>query len=645
LAYRQPEQADERLTPPGPVHYLPETCMPAATVDPVLRRYFVVLYLAVFAMITLFWPLLSTREWGARLFVFAATAGYAALYTLPALLLTALIGYLLPQRRWSTGLRYGIAFVAGSVLLVCIYADYRLYELYQYHFNGFVWNLLTTPGGISALGATEATERTVALQVGLFLLANAAVLFLLQRYGHRGWTPSRRAMTLVSVLLLGLLTSEEMVYAYSSHTGQERYLAAAETIPFHLHTGASTLFRTLGIERGTLKALRLAGGTVNYPGSHLPARATATNTNVIMLVGESFRWDLLTPEITPNLWRFSRQAMRFDHHYSGGNRTRMGLFSMFYGIYAPYWYSFEKQRIAPALMNFLREHDYQLAVHTSQSFDYPELRQTVFAGVAEKFLQELQTGEPWRRDEQNISDLIDKLDQRDPGKPFYGFMFFESTHAPYSFPAGNALRPDYLREMNYIKLNLQENIGGIHARYVNAAHHIDQQVGRLLDHLSAEKLLDRTVVLFTGDHGEEFMEKGRWGHGHGNTFPEEQLRVPLVLWLPGKAAQVVSHRTSHLQIAPTLLDYLGVSVPSRSYSSADPLLQPMASFVVGEYDHMGIMDGKHKITFPYTGSAYFHYSVFDANDHPLAREDASRVLAEQQDLIDSVVLESQRFVQ
>jgi len=611
----------------------------------VLQRYFLLLYLVLFAMIAAFWPLVSidgALAWG---FAVLASAVYAGLYLLPVAVLSAAMAMLLP-RGWASRhlLVNGAAFIGGSLAILSVYADYRLYALYQYHFNGFVWNLLTTPGGISALGATAGTERTIAFQIAMFLSGNAALMLLLHRFRAFGPVLRRRTMAFALVALVGLLTVEESVYAYSVHTGQEALLEAADVVPFHLRSGAKNLLTRLGIERRALQELRLAGGTVDYPGEKLETGQVRADMNVIVLVAESFRWDLLDPEITPNLWAFSQRARRYENHYSGGNRTRMGLFSMFYGIYAPYWYSFERQRVAPALMNYMRQHDYQLALHTSQSFNYPELRHTLFAGVPEANMQELQTGEPWQRDIQNIDDLSSKLDQRARDKPFFGFMFFESTHAPYSFPEATALRSDYLRELNYVKLNLRENIDGIHARYINAAHHIDSQVGRLIKHLENSGMLDKTVLLFSGDHGEEFMEKGHWGHGHSNTFPEEQIRVPLVLWLPGEAPAVVTHRTSHLQIAPTLLAYLGVTQPPRSYSSADTLDHTLPYFVFGEYDHMGISDGEHKITFPYTGSDFFRYSAFDAADRPLDRGRRESVVAGAKDMIDEVTRESRRFV-
>lgn len=617
-------------------------------IDEVLRSFFALVYLAVFAMMAMFWRFAESDAATVHAFILATSASYAALYTLAPLMLTTLIGWAMraagTSTNWRRKLTYLTAYLSATLTLVCMYADYRVYELYEYHLNGFVWNLVTTRGGVAALGATDSTVLTVALQVALFFALTALALWLLHRH-QQGRSPvTRRALITTSAVLMLILGSEEMVYAYSVHTGQEDYLQAAEVVPFHLHTSASKTFKRMGIERTALTELRIASGEVDYPGKHLAAKTLDHYPNVIMLVGESFRWDLLTAEITPNLWAFSNQALRFNKHYSGGNRTRMGLFSMFYGLYSPYWYSFERQRVAPALMNFVQDKHYQLALHTSQSFDYPELRNTVFTGIPERYMQELQSGEPWARDTQNISDIITKLDQRDPQRPFFGFMFFESTHAPYTFPEAAVIRPDYESDLNYVKMNLQQNVDRIHARYINAAHHVDHEVGRLLDYLKQHDMLDNTIVLFTGDHGEEFMEKGHWGHGHNRTFPEEQIRVPLVLWMPGQDPAVIEQRTSHLQISPTLLERLGVTQDARTYSSASNLFTPLPYFVASGYDYMAVFDEDYKITFPFTGSDFFRYMANDNKDHPLARDARKTIVGQYQNRIAEVVDESRRFV-
>ncbi len=609
-----------------------------------LRRYFVLLYCALCVLLTFFWPQVTIEGRIAWIYVVLSTLAYAGAYLLLAALPVGLLS-LLPRRLpGRSGWLAGAAALGGSLVLLAVYADYRLFSLYQFHFNGFVWNLLTTPGGIAALGATASTERTVAAQVGGIVLGNLAVLWLLHRYRERGWQFSGRLLRVAAVSLFCLLAGVEMGFAYSVHTAQENIMAAAEAVPFHLKSRATVLFTRLGFEqpRG-VRNLRLAGGEVVYPGHPVDSSGFRPE-NVIVLVAESFRWDLLDPQITPNLWRFAQRSTRYERHYSGGNRTRMGLFSLFYGIYAPYWYSFEQQWVEPVLMKILREHNYQIVAHTSQSFTYPEFDHTIFAKVPPENLHAIQESESWQSDILNIDELKRHIDQRDPKRPFFGFMFFESTHAPYRFPEEGALRSDYLRDMNYIDLDLKNNIEAIRARYINAAHHVDAQIGRLIEHLERTGMLDKTVLLFTGDHGEEFMEKGGWGHGRRGSFPEEQIRVPLILWRPGVAPAVVSHRTSHLQVASTLLVRLGVTQDPRTYSSALPLDREMPYFVFGEHDHMGVDDGTHKIVFPYTGRNYFRYSVYDENDRIVTRQQRDAIVANAQPLLTEIVKESRRFV-
>ena len=89
----------------------------------------------------------------------------------------------------------------------------------------------------------------------------------------------------------------------------------------------------------------------------------------------------------------------------------------------------------------------------------------------------------------------------------------------------------------------------------------DASFGRLVDDLRARGLLDRSAVLFTSDHGEEFHEHGGWRHAE--SLFEEVLRVPLVVRLPGgaSAGATIADPADQIDIAPTLLDLAGVAVP------------------------------------------------------------------------------------
>lgn len=619
-----------------------------------LRQYHSALFVAICVMLVAYWRYMEATEAGVFVFAAFSVLGYAAVFTAPVVLIGQLLVRAVRARSetvpwWKAALVYTGAWLASLIVVVVLFADLQLFTLYEYHFNAFVWNLITTPGGLAALGATDETKRTV---VGLVILAAimlAAILAVLHWRAARapGTALSRHAVLGVLAVLLAAFSASQGVYAFSAYAGKEEYLQAASLLPFHVNTSASGLLRRLGVMQAeTSNVLNLAKGKVSYPLQPIVSKPLEKYPDIIWLTAESFRWDLFSPEITPNLWAFAQAAMSFKRHYSGGNRTRMGLFSMFYGLHAPYWYSFQKQRIRPVLMDLLIDKGYRFSLRTSQSFTYPELDDTVFADMPEgTLMQALQEGEPWRRDQQNVDQIVAELADADAtSNPRFLFMFFESTHAPYTFPESAAIRPNYLREVNYAKLDLMTNTDAIHDRYINAAHFVDAQLGRIFDHLKANHRLENTIVLFTGDHGEEFMENGHWGHGHGNYFPEQQIRVPLVLHLPGYRPQVFEHVTSHLQIPLTIMSHLGVSTPARAYTLADDLFQPEDFLVLGNYNYLGIKSGETKLVFPFTGSEFFRFDVYDATDKRVARSERQQVVEANRAVLERVIAEDRRFV-
>ena len=64
---------------------------------------------------------------------------------------------------------------------------------------------------------------------------------------------------------------------------------------------------------------------------------------------------------------------------------------------------------------------------------------------------------------------------------------------------------------------------GLNPAQLQAVHHLDGQFARVIDHLRQRNLLDSTIVILVGDHGEEFMEHGFWGHN--STFSDPQTRT------------------------------------------------------------------------------------------------------------------------
>jgi arylsulfatase A-like enzyme len=87
---------------------------------------------------------------------------------------------------------------------------------------------------------------------------------------------------------------------------------------------------------------------------------------------------------------------------------------------------------------------------------------------------------------------------------------------------------------------------------------VDENLTRLLEGLERQGRLDSTLIVVTGDHGEAFFEHGRFGHRYDLT--EEVLRIPLLIWSPGRvpAGRVVDEPVSIVDVLPTLMDYAGL---------------------------------------------------------------------------------------
>ena len=92
---------------------------------------------------------------------------------------------------------------------------------------------------------------------------------------------------------------------------------------------------------------------------------------------------------------------------------------------------------------------------------------------------------------------------------------------------------------------------------------IDDQIGRLLDHLEESGQRDNTVIIFHSDHGEMLGDHGlilKGGH-----FYEELVHVPLIVSCPAQLATRLRSRAlvELVDLAPTILDLAGIAIPER----------------------------------------------------------------------------------
>jgi arylsulfatase A-like enzyme len=99
-------------------------------------------------------------------------------------------------------------------------------------------------------------------------------------------------------------------------------------------------------------------------------------------------------------------------------------------------------------------------------------------------------------------------------------------------------------------------------RYDGEVAFADHHLARVIAAIEENGLSDRTAIIVTADHGEAFMEHGiRY---HGRRLFEEIVRVPWLFVVPGVAPRRVKTRVSHIDLARTVYDLLGVAPPEKT---------------------------------------------------------------------------------
>jgi arylsulfatase A-like enzyme len=173
------------------------------------------------------------------------------------------------------------------------------------------------------------------------------------------------------------------------------------------------------------------------------------------------------------------------------------------------------------------------------------------------------------------------------------WVHYQDPHGPYTPP--DALRdrqldrerqaPGGLRELEvspgwrgigvlpqYQYLPPHREVAFYRAGYSGEVTYLDREVGRLLDALADRGILERSVVVFTADHGESLGEDDYW-FAHGEHLTDPSIHVPLLIRVPGLGGATRDETASLIDVLPTLAalfdfesepDLRGVDLLSRA---------------------------------------------------------------------------------
>jgi len=584
-------------------------------------------------------------------------------FALPALLSSVLTLTLVPAALFlataqlvrSSSLLGTLQASFWTLFHVLLFADTRIYNIFRYHFNGQVLNLVYTRGSEDSIRLGWQVWTTIVVGLGAMvaletLLWKRSLARARAAHASSGQAGLLRPALAWSAVLLPMVFLEKTIYA-SAHLGRDHEITRlAKLFPLYAPMPVDDLAsRVLGVPSSTPEPPELDGLALHYPLEEPSIPADGPRPNVLVLVVDCLRRDMLAPETMPRTWDWAQAGCRrFENHASSGNSTRYGIFGLLYGLHGSYWFPVLAERRSPVLIDALAGLGYRFGVFGSASMNYPELRDTAWAGIRGSVHDDFPHPEPWGRDQQAGAALGRWLAQPERHEaPFFAFLLLDSPHQIYSHPPEATVFTPSAPDLDYMAMTRNEGpppevLEAVRNRYKNAVHHADAVVGEVLAALREAGLEEDTWVVVTGDHGEEFRECGFYGHT--SAYTPWQIEVPFLMRGPGIPAGVERRPTSHIDFAPTLLEELGAprSVRERWCLGANLLDPPEArKRVLSGWNELGVWTDDAILSVPLSRLS-FDIEVYDYGWNEV--EDDLSILQAEHDTLERLGAECNRFL-
>ncbi|HET8538458.1 MAG TPA: sulfatase-like hydrolase/transferase [Anaeromyxobacter sp.] len=514
--------------------------------------------------------------------------------------------------RYAAPLAMGL--VAAFVAL-----DSRIYDAVRFHLNGFFLRVLLQPNALKVTGVPVS-------HVILFLSAAAAFVVLDALAGAwfiRRFASPRRSWGWALGLLA--LSFAERVYGNGlTYFGGPAVFAASTVLPLQAPVSMRKAYRGVFGPRET-DQFEAEQHDARVPSDLAPEEVRFTRTpDVIVIVAESLPADHLEPRGTPNLWRRTEEeGARFTRHYASSVATNFTIFSLLYGLQPQRLETVVGMGRRSILFPALQRHGYEIRLLTASCLDWMNLRDhgrggdnlNAFAGVPQSDVRVFCDGGTWaRRDDMLFGAARELVTAAPKDAPLFTFLFAFGTHFNYFYPPSSEVYTPVWDGSAGLKATSAPR-EQIKNRARNAAHALDARIEEFLTFYEARRGR-RPIVVFTGDHGEEFREKGHVGHGSAVT--REQIHVPLVVFGEGVPRGTFEEPTSHVDVVPTLFTLLGDTHPERLYSDGRRAFDvPPGRFVLSTvgWEPRYAMTGKDLKVMVYAGLA--GAAVTDPDDRPL----------------------------
>lgn len=296
----------------------------------------------------------------------------------------------------------------------------------------------------------------------------------------------------------------------------------------------------------------------------------APRPNIVVYLVDTLRADHLGTygyerETDPQLARIAADGIVFENNYAPSSWTKASTTSVLTGLDPVQHQVRGRDEVVPDDVALVSEHLQGLGYYTAAVVTNP------FVGNHFGFKQGYDEFHSLGRVPAHESfEVVQEVYAGLPkDRPWLLYVHIIDPHGPYDPPGehwkaytdqkGPVVGPDDLAEDDP-----PAKFERVQALYDAEILYQDGFLGRFADLLREDGTYDDCMFWFTSDHGDEFREHGRTGHGR--QLFNEVVDVPLLLKLPGNrhAGARVTHSTSLIDVVPTILAHLRAEVPAES---------------------------------------------------------------------------------
>lgn len=348
--------------------------------------------------------------------------------------------------------------------------------------------------------------------------------------------------------------------------------------------------------------------------------AAGDRPNVVLVIADTLRADHIGPygskEVaTPNIDGLAADGIVFENAFAQSSWTRPSIATTLTSLYAGSHKVMYKTDLLPDEVTTVaevfsdagyRSSGFVTNINVAPSFNFEQgfgrysyLAPDFFFGatdsgaklalynglrlVRERFLSNTKKVNNYYQDADVVNAAALPWLEEQAGEPFFSLIHYMDAHDPYMEIPYNGYGVARVNTPHPAASEAAE----LKRLYISNVEYLDGFLGGLVAALKGAGVYDRTVIVLTADHGEEFYEHEGWWHG--TTLYDEQIHIPLILKLAAneRAGSRAIGLARLLDVAPTLAAAAGVE-PGTAWQGRDLLgATPVPTAVYAEEDHEG----------------------------------------------------------